>query len=48
MVASNVTSLNISGLAASIDSTGTILEYESSGNIIPSARTYNTASKIDS
>jgi len=48
MVASNVTSFNISGLAASGDSTGTILECHSRGNIIPSAGTYNKVSKIDS
>jgi len=48
MVASNVTSFNISGLTPSTGSgEGTILEFDSSGNIIPSAGTYNTVSKID-
>jgi len=49
MVAPNITSFNISGLTASTGTgTGTILEFDSSGNIIPSAGTYNTVSKIDS
>jgi len=40
MVASNVTSFNISGLTSSTGSReGTISEFESSGNIIPSAGT---------
>jgi len=48
MVALNITSFNISGLTASTGSgEGTILEFDSSGNIIPSAGTYNTVSKID-
>jgi len=48
MVASNITSFNISGLTASTGSgEGTILEFDSSGNILPSAGTYNTVSKID-
>jgi len=48
MVASNVTSFNISGLTPSTGSReGTILEFDSSDNIIPSAGTYNTVSKID-
>jgi len=48
VVASNVTSFIIPGLAASTGSgEGTILEFDSSGNIIPSAGTYNTVSKID-
>jgi len=46
-IAPHVTSFNFSGLAAGTDSTGTILEYDSTGNIIPSAGTYNTVSKID-
>jgi len=47
MVASNVTSFNISGLTPSTGSReGTILEFDSSGNIIPSAGTYNSVSKI--
>jgi len=48
VVASNVTSFNISGLTASTGTrAGTILEFDSSGNIIPSAGTYNSVSKID-
>jgi len=48
VVASNVTSFNISGLKASTGSgEGTILEFDSAGNILPSAGTYNTVSKID-
>jgi len=48
IVASNVTSFNISGLTASTGTgAGTILEFDSSGNIIPSAGTYNTVSSID-
>jgi len=37
----------MSGLAASTDSTGTILEFDSGGNIAPSAGTHNTVSAID-
>jgi hypothetical protein len=48
VVASNITSFNMSGLTASTGTgTGTILEFNSSGNIIPSAGTYNTVSAID-
>jgi len=48
MVALAITSFNISGLKASTGSgEGTILEFDSSGNIIPSVGTYNTVSKID-
>jgi len=48
MVASNITSFNISRLTASTGTgEGTILEFDSSGNIIPSAGTYNTVSSID-
>jgi len=48
MVASTITSFNISGLTPSTGSgEGTILEFDSLGNIIPSAGTYNTVSKID-
>jgi len=47
VVASNVTSFNMSGLAASTDSTGTILEFDLGGNIAPSAGTHNTVSAID-
>jgi hypothetical protein len=48
VVASNVTSFNISGLTMSTG-TGqeTILEFDSSRNIIPSVGTYNSVSKID-
>jgi len=43
MVASNITSFNISGLTVSTGSgEGTILEFDSSGNVIPSAGTYNS------
>jgi len=49
MVASNVTSFNISGLTASTGTgEGTILDFDSSGYIIPSAGTLNSVSKIDS
>jgi len=48
MVAPTITSFNISGLTASTGTgEGTILEFDSSGNIIPSTGTYNTVSKID-
>jgi len=48
VVASNVTSFIIPGLTASTGTgEGTILEFDSSGYIIPSAGTYNTVSKID-
>jgi len=48
MVAPTITSFNISGLTASRGTReGTILEFDSSGNIIPSAGTYNSVSKID-
>jgi len=48
MVASTITLFNISGLSASTGSgEGTILEFESLGNLIPSAGTYNSMSKID-
>jgi hypothetical protein len=48
VVAPTITSFNISGLTASTGTgTGIILEYDSLGNVIPSARTYNTVSKID-
>jgi len=49
MVALNITSFNISGLAASTGSgEGTILEFDSAGNILPSVGTLNSVSKIDS
>jgi len=48
MVVPNITSFIISGLTASTGTgIGTILEFDSSGNIIPSMGTYNTVSKID-
>jgi len=41
MVASNVTQFNIPGLVASTGtSAGTILEFDSAGNILPTAGTY--------
>jgi len=49
VVASNITSFIIPGLTASTGTgAGTILEFNSSGNIIPSTGTYNMVSKIDS
>jgi len=43
----NTTSFNICGLTPSMGTgTGTILEYNLAGNIIPSASTYNSVSKI--
>jgi len=48
MVVPNITSFNISGLTTSTGTgTGTILEYDSTGNVLPTAGTYNTVSKID-
>jgi len=48
VVASNVTSFIMPGLTTSTGTgEGTILEFDSSGYIIPSAGTYNTVSKID-
>jgi len=47
MVVPNVEFFNIPGLTASTGSgEGTIFELNSSGNIIPSAGTYNMVSKI--
>jgi len=47
-IALSVTSFDMSGLTPSAGSReGTILEYNSAGNIIPSAGTYNSVSKID-
>jgi len=51
MVASNVTSFqcNISGLTPSKDSTGTMIEYSSTGNIIPTSMgDFDSVSKISS
>jgi len=48
MVASTIPSFNSSGLTPSTGSgEGTIWEFDSLGNIIPSAGTYNMVSKID-
>jgi len=48
MVAPTITSFNISGLTSSTGTgEGIILEFDSSGNIIPSVGTYNSVSKID-
>jgi len=48
MVASNVTQFNIPGLTASTGTgTGTILEFDSAGNILPMAGTYKTIFAID-
>jgi len=48
IVASNINSFIIPGLTQLTGSgEGIILEYNSSGNIIPSAGTYNIVSKID-
>jgi len=48
VVASNINSFIIPGLTQSTGSgEGIILEYNSSGNIIPSTGTYSTVSKID-
>jgi len=48
MVANNVTAFNMTGLAASTGtSAGTILEFDSEGNILPTAGTYKTISAIE-
>jgi len=48
MVAPNVTQFNIPGLTASTGtSTGTILEFDSACNILPTAGTYKTVLAID-
>jgi len=48
MVASNVTAFNMAGLAALTGtSAGTILEFDSAGNILPTAGTYKTVASID-
>jgi len=48
MVASNVTSFNMAGLAALTGTGGgTILEFDSEGNVLPMVGTYNTVSAID-
>jgi len=46
MVAPNVKTFNISGTPSTGSGEGTISEYDSSGNIIASAGTYNSVSKI--
>jgi len=48
MVVTNVTAFNMTSLAASTGtSAGTILEFDSVGNILPTAGTYKTVSAID-
>ena len=48
VVAPNVTLFNIPGLAASTGTgAGTILEFDSTSNILPTAGTYKTVSAID-
>jgi len=47
-VSPSITLFNISGLITSMGTgVGTIMEFDSSGNIIPSTGTYNMVSKID-
>jgi len=47
-IAPTITSFNISGLAASTGTgAGTILEFDSAGNILPTAGTYKTILAID-
>jgi len=48
MVASNVNLFNIAGLAASTGTgTGTILEFDLAGNVLPTVGTYKTVASID-
>jgi len=48
MVASNVTTFNMAGLATSTGtSAGTILEFDSDGNVLPTAGTFKTVASID-
>jgi len=48
MVAPNITAFNMTGLAPSTGtSAGTILEFDSAGNILPMAGTYKTVSAIN-
>jgi len=48
MVATNVTAFNMVSLAPSTGTgTGTILEFDSEGNILPTAGTYKTLASID-
>jgi len=48
MVAPNVTAFNIAGLAASTGTgMGTILEFDSAGNVLPTVGTYKTVAAID-
>jgi hypothetical protein len=48
MVAPNVTAFNIAGLAALTGTgTGTILEFDLAGNVLPTAGTYKTVASID-
>jgi len=48
MVAPNVTDFNMAGLASLTGtSAGTILEFDSASNVLPTAGTYNTVAAID-
>jgi len=48
MVASNVNFFNMAGLLASTGTgEGTILEFDSAGNVLPTAGTYKTVASID-
>jgi len=48
MVAPNVTAFNMAGLAASTGTgVGTILEFDSASNVLPTAGTYKTVASID-
>jgi len=48
MVAPNVTAFNMAGLTASTGTgAGTILEFDSDGNILPTAGTYKTVASVD-
>jgi len=47
ILSSSITTLNVPGLTSTGSGEGTILEYDSSKNILPSAGTYNSVSQID-
>jgi hypothetical protein len=48
MVSPNIYTINVPALAASTGTgDGTILDYDSSANILPSSGTFNSVSKID-
>jgi len=48
MVASNVTTFNMAGLATSTGTgVGTILEFDLASNVLPTAGTYKTVASID-